>query len=138
VSRNNFQNIITFTLLATSSYDVDFNLGSIDKMTTLIVVSAASSTNPANLTLTIFDGFGGDDSTATGNIPIVAGGSNVPTYNTTGTIMPLNPVVTNTNTPQTISTSIYYRIREMSNWSKHRFTNTDTQYPRTVQILADI
>lgn len=139
MSKNNYQYLTTFTLAAHATQILDIDLNDISNFQVMIEVTyALTHAASTGVTLTVYDGFGGSDSTATGSIPMVLGGTASASFTTTGTSMTLNTVTTGAVAPQTVKTDINYYIEKVPRWTRLSFYNSDFVNTATILLRADL
>lgn len=142
---NNFQILASnLTIAASGTYTIDldcFNVkSSLDQRNIVIQTKATySATNStAVLSLTVYEGVGGNDTNYIPNLPIVLGGSSVPNYVTSGSnygsfLIP----VQSSGSPQTCSAQISFVLCLTSRWIRLVWTNLNDS-AITFSVLGDI
>lgn len=139
---NNYQTIVqnAFIGAASGTYIVDFDIGSWNTgpFSLLIGVAYATTSSQTGVELSIYDGFGPSDVSTnySSGIPVVVGGSNVPTYNDTPATYDISNPVSGSGTPQTTQQSLEIVNYFLSKWLRFSFQNNDPNYNAFLTILG--
>lgn len=146
---NNTQNLLTFTLAPSGTYDVDINVGleTIKFMTWEVDVVYGATAATTGVGLNLYSGNGNADPTVLIGqapyyfaLPVVPGGSSVADYggNPYPTTMTTTPP--NKGTSQTVKTYGFLNGAQTAygSWVKFRFTNNDATNSATVTFSACI
>jgi len=139
---SNFQSVVTNLMIgaASASYTLDVDTYNFhnEPFVMLIESSYANTGVISGIQVTIYDGVGpGDNENASTGIPVVKGGSSLPSYTTKG----ITYVLTTPNFSsgaQTVSSSLEFLCVFMSRWARLVFTNVDPVNTATVNIVAQI
>lgn len=126
----------TFTISGGGSQIVDIDLQSLIRLMLMIKLYYAVTGDTSGCSLVLSDGYGEKDSTATGPIPCVLGGSEVPIFTTQGTSYTLNPVTTD-STEETSVTDIAIDTESTSRWLRVTLTNNDSDNACVVTMRGD-
>ena len=127
INLNNFQILgPALNIAASGSQIVDLDM---DSLKGLIVAVQITTSGSPNVTATLFDGFGGGDSTSVLNygIPLVVGGSSVPLFTSSGTSYNLTAAVSD----------ILVLVDQLPRWLRIQLKNNDAQ-KCTVQLYGCI
>ena len=126
-----------FTLAANSSRDVDIDCANIESLK--LVTEVLFTSTPSSITLTTYLGAGGNDNSATGNVPCKLDGTSVAYYGDNGTAVTLSNSQTVTGEADTYRTSFAMNdlVRTVPRWVKLRFANTNLSTDATIKIYTD-
>lgn len=123
---NNQVVLNNYLLAASASYNLDidrFNINTNNATNQPLIFLI--TTSASSIILNVYDGIGNSDPSATGGIPIVYGGSSIPSYNTTYKSYTITGAQT-----------IRFKLFECTRWIRCQFVNPNSANI-TLSILGD-
>ena len=136
----NFFKLLTKQIAGNDTYILDLDLRNIRTNVKLQIGKLFAALEPAaDITVTVYNGYGNADPNATvGAIPYVEGGSSVPNYNSAGTAKTLTPPTAGSIVWSDFVISSGQYSDQVPSWQRLVFQNTDTSNPGTVTIQGDM